>query len=420
MISSIERLSVRSPFPQEELKTPERAPASPPRFQPPRYKTVSRFIRASSVTKLATKQLINIYTNTQTNRFDNHNYPQISRALTTVQDRWQGWVPNPQCQLGSGTGGNVYLLYDAVFRKPVAVKINTIPPDPNSLSLYCFRVEQETFNLAHWCRIPYTVKFHGSCSLSPFQRAFVMAHAGPTLQELVNSSGPLPLKGSLTFLFQLLESHKASSSLGWIHGDLKASNVMFNNGKLAIIDFGLSELGKKERDFANKILSLFYRDVKVILGHSCDSSVDLWSIGILTYYSLFGQYLFGSFTDDVAGRRYTLDRIHHILGYPPAQFLENCSERRLYYPMLLNQEDLIEANQRAFYRNSCGFLNFSAPFDFHFGHEPRAAIEPLVSLLLGIFRYENRIGVDEALRLCKKALDALEQAAQLYHNRSIT
>ena len=82
-----------------------------------------------------------------------------------------------------------------------------------------------------------------------------------------------------------------------IHRDLKPENIMITpNGYPKLIDFGSAKI---VTDRTYTILGTpHYMAPEVILGQSYDSSVDMWSLGIMLYEFLCGGVPFGENVED--------------------------------------------------------------------------------------------------------------------------
>ena len=101
-----------------------------------------------------------------------------------------------------------------------------------------------------------------------------------------------------------------------IHRDIKLSNILINylnntdlinenilNAEIKIIDFGFAKYLKQD-EFTNSIIGTpFYMDPKILHGYLLEKNekkylynmkVDIWSIGIMTYYLLLGVFPFNA------------------------------------------------------------------------------------------------------------------------------
>src|SRR6202034_103316 len=64
---------------------------------------------------------------------------------------------------------------------------------------------------------------------------------GPSLEEAVQSHGPLPEKSVLQLAAGLAEGLNAIHAAGVVHRDLKPSNVLLAHDGPRVIDFGISK-----------------------------------------------------------------------------------------------------------------------------------------------------------------------------------
>ena len=77
-----------------------------------------------------------------------------------------------------------------------------------------------------------------------------------------------------------------------IHRDIKADNVMIDKrGTGKLLDFGLSKKQRKVMD--NEICGTpYYMAPEMIRGEAYTAQIDVWSLGVLLYYSVSGHLPF--------------------------------------------------------------------------------------------------------------------------------
>lgn len=100
----------------------------------------------------------------------------------------------------------------------------------------------------------------------------------------------------------LLDLIKYFNQTGIIHRDIKAENIIFNPAthQITLIDFGLSRvIGDGEQIYNEPFGTLGYAAPEILLGEKYDSSIDLFSIGVLIYLLYFGVLPFEDDDDEI-------------------------------------------------------------------------------------------------------------------------
>jgi len=129
------------------------------------------------------------------------------------------------------------------------------------------------------------------------------------------------------FAIQLLAALRFLRKLHIIHCDLKPENVLLKNptkSGIKVIDFG-SSCFEDERVYTY-IQSRFYRSPEVILGHSYDTAIDMWSFGCILAELYTGYPLFPG-ENEVE----QLACIMEIFGVPPMKILDGAPRIKMFF-----------------------------------------------------------------------------------------
>jgi serine/threonine protein kinase len=85
---------------------------------------------------------------------------------------------------------------------------------------------------------------------------------------------------------------------GIIHRDIKAKNIMMNNGHPLIIDFGLSKIQSKNSLSYESYGTLTYIAPEIFENYGYNHKCDVWSFGIMLHCLKYGEAPFISEDDD--------------------------------------------------------------------------------------------------------------------------
>ncbi|EDO35611.1 predicted protein [Nematostella vectensis] len=130
---------------------------------------------------------------------------------------------------------------------------------------------------------------------------------GGVLLDRILSKGFFTERDATRVIYMVLEGVRYLHSLGITHRDLKPENLLYyhpgNDSKIMITDFGLSNLRKHpdDRTMETTCGTPGYMAPEVLLSKPYTNSVDIWSIGVITFNVLSGQM---PFADDHRSRLY--------------------------------------------------------------------------------------------------------------------
>ena len=196
-------------------------------------------------------------------------------------------------RLGAGGTAVVYLAWDLSLQRDVAVKtltgISDLRPALTPEALAMARVAHP--GLAAICGVE-------SWQGRPF--LVVEFLRGGTLADRL-CSGALPGPEAVPVAVSLAEALAALHEAGYLHGDVKPSNVGFTaNGLPKLLDFGLARGPHDARITGG---TLRYLSPEVLDGQPAAEADDVWSLCVVLYEMVVGEHPFaGDRGDEVADR----------------------------------------------------------------------------------------------------------------------
>jgi len=194
--------------------------------------------------------------------------------------------------IGEGGMANVYLAYDTILEREVAVKI--LRGDLSDDEKFIRRFQREA-NSASSLRHPNVVEMYdvGEDNGKYF---IVMEYVnGKTLKGLIKKRGPLNLSESIDIMLQLTSGIACAHQSYIIHRDIKPQNVMIlEDGRVKITDFGIAmALNNNELTQTNSVMgSVHYLPPEQASGSGSTIKSDIYSLGILMFELLTGRVPF--------------------------------------------------------------------------------------------------------------------------------
>jgi eukaryotic-like serine/threonine-protein kinase len=202
-------------------------------------------------------------------------------------------------RLGGGGMGEVFRAEHALLRRPVAVKL--IRPDragdPGNLARF-EREVQATASLSH----PNTVQIFDYGHTEDGTFYYVMEYLqGLTLQELVDTHGPLPPARAVFLLCQVCRALGEAHAVGLIHRDIKPTNVIAcsrggTTDVAELLDFGLvrRSTGPADDGQLTQVGTVagtpaYMSPEQAAAADTPDLRSDIYSLGAVLYFLLAGQ-----------------------------------------------------------------------------------------------------------------------------------
>jgi len=162
----------------------------------------------------------------------------------------------------------------------------------------------------------------------------------------------IPEKIVIYIIKNVLKGLNSLNTQNIIHRDIKLSNILINylnnadlinenilNAEIKLIDFGFAKYLKPD-ELTNSIIGTpFYMDPKILHGYLLEKNekkylynnkVDIWSIGIMTYYLLLGVFPFKAenyenLVENIENKEYLfpLNKYDIYLSKEAINFIEN-------------------------------------------------------------------------------------------------
>ncbi|MER7951701.1 protein kinase [Streptomyces sp. NPDC096079] len=203
-----------------------------------------------------------------------------------------------QARLGAGGMGVVYLAHTPGGR-PIALKAvrEDFAADPE----FRLRFAQEVASAGriHGLFTAQVVD-HGADDPVPWlATAYV---PGPSLQQVVERHGPLPVRTVLLLVAGIAEALQAIHGAGVVHRDLKPANVLIAEDGPRVIDFGIARAADATglTGTGLRIGTAAYMAPEQALGLAVTPATDVFALGALAAYIAGGTLPFGAGPESAA------------------------------------------------------------------------------------------------------------------------
>jgi serine/threonine protein kinase len=207
--------------------------------------------------------------------------------------------------LGTGGFGRVYRVRDLHLEREVALKVlqPLLTRDPEVVERFR-REAQLAAGLSH-PNIVNIYEIGGRSGLLWYTMELVH---GPSLAQLVEREGPLPVDRVLRLLREGLSALAHAHGSGLVHRDIKPENMLIDStGSLQITDFGLAlAIRGKYAGATSQSGTPQFASPEQLLGERVDQRTDLYSLAAVAYYALLGRPPFpGRTVEEVLAKQTT-------------------------------------------------------------------------------------------------------------------
>jgi len=186
--------------------------------------------------------------------------------------------------LGRGGMGVVLKAFDAALNRPVAIKV--LAPYFASSGAARKRFDREAKAAATVVH-PHVVAIHAVESWKGLPYLVMSYVAGRSLQERLDSDGPLEIKEVLRIGMQTASGLAAAHAQGLVHRDVKPANILLENGvgRVWLTDFGLARAVDDASLTQSGVIAGTpqYMAPEQALGQAVDHRADLFSLGTTLY-----------------------------------------------------------------------------------------------------------------------------------------
>lgn len=197
--------------------------------------------------------------------------------------------------LGVGGTGAVFVAQHIVTEERFALKLiekSVVASDPTAVERF-LRESRAASRIGH----PGIVRVFDAQADDATEDLYMVMELlkGQDLAEAMDR-GDLSLRGFVTVVAELLDILAVVHQRGFVHRDVKPSNVFLwvdESGvtHVKLLDFGIarqSDMNKAMTSMGTVLGTPWYMAPEQARGHAVDGRADLWSVGALMYHALVG------------------------------------------------------------------------------------------------------------------------------------
>lgn len=195
-------------------------------------------------------------------------------------------------RIGGGGMANVYLGYDIILKRDVAIKV--LRPEFANDPEFIERFDREALaatSLAH----PNIVSIYDVGEEGDIFYIVMEYVDGETLKDYVKKHGKLSVEETIDIMEQLTSAIQHAHENGLIHRDIKPQNILIDrSGKIKVTDFGIAvALSATALTQTNSVLgSVHYLSPEQARGGKATKLSDIYSLGIVFYELVTGELPF--------------------------------------------------------------------------------------------------------------------------------
>ncbi len=194
--------------------------------------------------------------------------------------------------IGEGGMANVYLGYDTILDRNVAIKV--LRGDLSNDEKFVRRFQREALSASSLSH-PNIVEMYDVGEDDGVYYIVMEYIEGQTLKQLLKKRGKLTLSEAIDIMLQLTDGMAHAHDSYIIHRDLKPQNIMIkDDGQIKITDFGIAmALNSTQLTQTNSVMgSVHYLPPEQAAGKGSTIKSDIYSMGIIFYELLTGELPF--------------------------------------------------------------------------------------------------------------------------------
>lgn len=191
--------------------------------------------------------------------------------------------------LGEGGMANVYVAYDLILKRSVAVKLLRL--DMRNDQTAVRRFQGEAMSLTELTD-PHIVTIYDIGEESGLQYLVMEYVQGMNLKEYIKKEFPFSLDRIIEIMQQILKAVDDAHQHGIIHRDLKPQNILLDQkGNVKITDFGIAlAVSQSTMTKTNTVMgSVHYISPEQARGSIVTKQTDIYSLGIILFEMLTGH-----------------------------------------------------------------------------------------------------------------------------------
>lgn len=186
--------------------------------------------------------------------------------------------------LGNGAFGEVFLVYDEILDKDIAIKLIKI----NS------QLDFQEAKIGNYISHPNLVKIHSAEYIDDHHIIIEMDFCEKgSIENKFNSNGYLPMKEALKYIKDILRGLDALHGNSIFHNDIKPKNILIGSSNQAMLsDYGISIISENKK--AIQPLKGFYKlhyAPETFDTNCINVSTDIYQMGLTLFRLVNGSYI---------------------------------------------------------------------------------------------------------------------------------